>query len=74
MFAQGQIITQKVPLTNALGKIWRVVAQTENFVENLWITTLEEAGRLCKTIPQNGLKLHPWGAGASQSCPIDFYV
>ncbi len=33
--------------------------------------TFQEAGRLCKTIPQNGVKVAPLGAGASQICPID---
>ncbi len=42
------------------------------FHRNVKFATFEEAGRLCKTIPQNGVKVAPLGAGASQSCPIDF--
>ncbi len=71
MFAPGAIIAQK--------SHWQCIGQTlagrsseREFRRNLWITTLEEAGRLCKTIPQNGVKVAPLGAGASQSCPIDF--
>ncbi len=41
------------------------------FHRSLKFATFEEAGRLCKTTPQNGGKVAPLGAGASQSCPLD---
>ncbi len=39
------------------------------FRRNLWITTLEEAGRLCKTIPQNGVKVAPLGGRSVPKLP-----
>ncbi len=71
MFAPGANNRPKSPIDNALGKLWRVVAQTENFVKLMNHHTWK-AGRLCKTIPQNGVKVAPLGAGATQICPIDF--
>ncbi len=44
MFAPGANNRPKSPIDNALGKLWRVVAQSENFVETYESTTLEEAG------------------------------
>ncbi len=73
MFAPGANNHPKSPIDNALGQIWRVVAQTENFVETYESPHSEEAGRLCKTIPQNGVKVAPLGGQERPKiCPIDF--
>ncbi len=56
MFAPGANNRPKSPIDNAWGKIGGSFRSEREFRRNLWITTLEEAGRLCKTIPQNGGK------------------
>ncbi len=68
MFAPGANNRPKSPIDNALGKLWRVVAQSENFVETMNHHT-EEAGRLCKTIPQNGVKVAPLGGRSVPKLP-----
>ncbi len=74
MFAPGANNRPKSPIDNTLGKLWRVVAQTENFVETYESPTLEESGRLCKTIPQNGVKVAPLGGRSDPKfAPLTFY-
>ncbi len=54
-------------------KIWRLVAQRVDFTEMWNLPHFEEAGRLCKTIPQNGVKVAPpGGQEGTKICPIDF--
>ncbi len=69
MFAPGANNRPKSPIDNALGKLWRVVAQSENFVETYESPHLKEAGRLCKTIPQNGVKVAPLGCRSVPKLP-----
>ncbi len=45
----------KFPIDNAWGKFWRVVAQSENFVETYESQPFEEAIKLCENIPRNGV-------------------
>ncbi len=43
------------------------------FHRNVKFATFEEAGRLCKTIPQNGVKVAPLGGRrVLKFAPIDF--
>ncbi len=58
----------KIPIDNARGKLWRVVAQSENFVESPHLKRLSSCAR---TYHAMGYKLYPWGARAPQSCPIE---
>ncbi len=69
---QGRNSGQKKRIDLTLRKTLTPRSSESGFHRNVKFATFEEAGRLCKTIPQNGVKLHPWGAGASQRCPIDF--
>ncbi len=41
------------------------------FHRSLKFATFEEAGRLCKTTPQNGVKVAPLGGRSVPKCPID---
>ncbi len=69
---RGEIAAKKKRVDLTLRKTLTPRSSESGFHRNVKFATFEEAGRLWKTIPQMGLKLHPWGAGASQSCPIDF--
>ncbi len=62
----------KIPIDNAWGKIWRVVAQSENFVETYESPHFKRLSSCARTYHAMGYKLYPWGARAPQSCPIDF--
>ncbi len=61
----------KIPIDNAWGKFWRVVAQSENFVETYESQHLKRLSSCARTYHAMGYKLYPWGARAPQSCPID---
>ncbi len=69
---QGRNSGQKKRIDLTLRKTLTPRSSESGFHRNVKFATFEEAGRLCKTIPQNGVKVAPLGAGASQSCPIDF--
>ncbi len=68
----GAINRPKIPIDNAWGKLWRVVAQSENFVETYESPHLKRLSSCARTYHAMGYKLYPWGARAPQSCPIDF--
>ncbi len=70
MFAPGANNRPKSPIDNALGKLWRVVAQSEIFVETISPHLKRLAGS--KTIPQNGVKVAPLGGRSVPKFPIDF--
>ncbi len=68
---QGRKIAQKIPSTMHGGQLWRVVAQSENFVETYESPHLKRLSSCARTYHAMGYKLYPWGARAPQSCPID---
>ncbi len=70
---QGQNRGKKKRIDLTLRNTLTPRSSESGFHRNVKFATFEEAGRLCKTIPQNGGKsCTPGGAGASQICPIDF--
>ncbi len=70
MFPQGRNSGQKKRIDLTLRKTLTPRSSESGFHRNVNLPTFEEAGRpLWKTIPQMGLKLHPWGAGASPKLP-----
>ncbi len=68
---RGEIAAKKKRIDLTLRKLWRLIAQS-GFHRNVKFATFEEAGRLCRTIPQNGVKVAPLGGRSVPSCPIDF--
>ncbi len=60
------------PLTFYGWKTLTPRSSESGFHRNVKFATFEEAGRLCKTIPQNGVKYAPWGQERPKICPIDF--
>ncbi len=62
----------KIHIDNAWGKLCRVVAQSENFVETYESPHLKRLSSCARTYHAMGYKLYPWGARAPQICPIDF--
>ncbi len=84
MFAPGAKNRPKSPIDNAWGQLWRVVAQSENFVETYESPHLKRCaskwGKSCTPGGQERPKVAPltfngvgrpmkW-ARASQSCPM----
>ncbi len=49
------------------------ITKKSGFHRNVKFATFEEAGRLCKTIPQNGVKVAPWGQERPKVAPLTFY-
>ncbi len=70
---QGEIAAKKKRIDLTLRKTLTPRSSDSGFNRNVKFATFEEAGRLCKTIPQNGVKVAPLGAGASQIAPLTFY-
>ncbi len=68
---QGRNSGQKNRIDLTLRKTLTPRSSESAFHRNVKFATFEEAVRLCKTIPQNGVKVAPLGAGASQSCTIE---
>ncbi len=57
----GQERPKVAPLTLHCEKLLTPRSSESGFHRNLKFATFEEAGRLCKTIPQNGVKVAPLG-------------
>ncbi len=57
----GQERPKVAPLTLHCEKLLMPRSSESGFHRNVKFATFEEAGRLCKTIPQNGVKVAPLG-------------
>ncbi len=55
------------------GKLRRVVAQSENFVETCESQHLKRLSSWARSYPAVGYTFYPWGARAPQICPIDLH-
>ncbi len=62
----------KIPIDNAWGKLWRVVAQSENFVETYESPHLKRLSSCARTYHAMGYKLHPWGQERPKVAPLTF--
>ncbi len=69
MLPQGRKAAKSIDLT--LRKTLTPRSSESGFHRNVKFATFEEAGRLCKTIPQNGVKVAPLGGRSVPNCPID---
>ncbi len=57
-----------------IAKKWTPRSSESGFHRNVKFATFEEAGRLCKTIPQNGVKVAPLGGRSVPNLPpLTFY-
>ncbi len=70
---QGRNSGQKKRIDLTLRKTLTPRSSESGFHRNVKFATFEEAGRLCKTIPQNGVKLHPGGQERPKVAPLTFY-
>ncbi len=52
-----------------MGQILAGRSSEREFLRNLWITTLEEAIKLCENIPRNGVKVAPLGGRSAPKLP-----
>ncbi len=70
----GQERPKVAPLTfNGVGRPTPRSSES-GFHRNVKFATFEEAGRLCKTIPQNGVKVAPLGGQERPKfAPLTFY-
>ncbi len=59
MFAPGAKNRPKSPIDNAWGQLWRVVAQSENFVETYESPHLKRLAGFVRPYLKMGYKLHP---------------
>ncbi len=66
-------IGQKKRIDLTLRKLWRLVSES-GFHRNVKFATFQEAGRLCKTIPQNGVKVAPLGGRSVPKLPHWLYI
>ncbi len=70
MFApQGRNSAPKKRIDLTLRKNLTPRSSESGFHRNLKFATFEETGRLCKTIPQNGVKVAPLGGRSVPKLP-----
>ncbi len=69
MFAPGANNRPKSPIDNALGKIWRVVAQSENFVETYESPHLKSLAGSVRPYLKMGVKVAPLGGRSVPNLP-----
>ncbi len=67
---RGKIGAKSNALTITLRKTLTPRSSESGFHRNVKFATFEEAGRLCKTIPQNGVKVAPWGQERPKFAPL----
>ncbi len=71
---QGQNRGKKKRIDLTLRKTLTPRSLESGFHRNVKFATFEEAGRLCKTIPQNGVKVAPLGGRSDPKfAPLTFY-
>ncbi len=71
---QGRNSGQKKRIDLTLRKTLTPRSSESGFHRNVKFATFEEAGRLCKTIPQNGVKVAPLGGRKRPKvAPLTFY-
>ena len=63
---QGRKSGQKSPIDLTLRRTLTTRSSEQGFRRNVWFATFEEADRLCKNIPHNGVKVAPLGG---RRCP-----
>ncbi len=68
MFTQGRNSGQKKRIDLHCEKL-DARSSESGFHRNVKFATFEEAGRLCKTIPQNGVKVAPLGGRSVPNLP-----
>ncbi len=66
---QGRNSGQKKRIDLTLRKTLKPHSSESGFHRNVKFATFEEAGRLCKTIPQNGVKVAPLGGRSIPKLP-----
>ncbi len=66
---QGRNSGQKKRIDLTLRKNLTPRSSESGFHRNVKFATFEEAGRLCKTIPQNGVKVAPLGGRSVPKLP-----
>ncbi len=66
---QGRNSGQKKRIDLTLRKTLTPRSSESGFHRNVKFATFEEAGRLCKTIPQNGVKVAPLGGRSVPKLP-----
>ncbi len=74
MLAPGANSGQKKRIDLTLRKTLTPHSSESGFHRNVKFATFEEAGRLCRTIPQNGVKVGtPGGQEHPKVAPLTFY-
>ncbi len=68
-YPQGRNSGQKKRIDLTLQKTLTPRSSESGFHRNVKFATFEEAGRLCKTIPQNGVKVAPLGGRSVPKLP-----
>ncbi len=66
---RGKIRAKKTALDLTLRKTLTPRSSESGFHRNVKFATFEQAGRLCKTIPQNGVKVAPLGGRSVPKLP-----
>ncbi len=66
---RGEIAPQKKHIDLTVLKNLTPRSSESGFHRNLKFATFEETGRLCKTIPQNGVKVAPLGGRSVPKLP-----
>ncbi len=66
---RGEIAAKKKRIDLTLRKTLTPRSSETGFHRNVKFATFEEAGRLCKTIPQNGVKVAPLGGRSVPKLP-----
>ncbi len=66
---RGENSVQKKRIDLTLRKILPPRSSESGFHRNVKFATFEEAGRLCKTIPQDGVKVAPLGGRSIPKLP-----
>ncbi len=72
MFAPGANNRPKSPIDNALGKLWRVVAQSENFVETYESPHLKRLAGSVRPYLKWGKSCTPGGQERPKVAPLTF--
>ncbi len=72
---RGKIGAKKKRIDVTLRKTLMPRSSESGFHRNVTFATFEEAGRLCKTIPQNGVKVAPLGGQERPKfAPLTFHI
>ncbi len=66
---RGKIAGKKKRIDLTLRKTLTPHSSESEFHRNVKFATFEEAGRLCRTIPQNGVKVAPLGGRSVPKLP-----